>query len=189
MGLGSTQPWTEMSTRSISWGKGGRCIRLTTLPPSCAIVMKSGNLNFLEPSGSLQAWSRTDLPFTKARRLRTFFLSTFFHPHLMFSIASHPMWRWRWQLWPLAMWSKLSPLGYKYRALICFTLGYKPWCNGGADAQMSVVSAWMPGVYHLLPVCCVYIENTINFLSSLCLLPYFFFKLLCIIFYSLLHML
>jgi hypothetical protein len=35
-------------------GKGGRCVRLT-LPPSCAVVMKSGNLNFLEPSGSLQA--------------------------------------------------------------------------------------------------------------------------------------
>jgi len=31
--------------------KSGRCIRLTTLPPSCAVVMKSGNLNFLETSG------------------------------------------------------------------------------------------------------------------------------------------
>ena len=38
MALGSTQPLAEMSTRSISWGggKGGRCVRLTTLPPSCA---------------------------------------------------------------------------------------------------------------------------------------------------------
>jgi hypothetical protein len=25
-------------------GKGGRCVRVTTLPPSCAVVMKSGNL-------------------------------------------------------------------------------------------------------------------------------------------------
>jgi len=34
MALGSTQPLTEMSTRSISWGKSGRCVvRLTTLPP------------------------------------------------------------------------------------------------------------------------------------------------------------
>jgi hypothetical protein len=32
-------------------GKGGRCVRLTTLPPSYAVVMKSWNLNFLEPSG------------------------------------------------------------------------------------------------------------------------------------------
>ena len=34
--LVSTQPLTEMSTRNIYWGKGGRCIRLTLLPPSCA---------------------------------------------------------------------------------------------------------------------------------------------------------
>ena len=33
------------------------------LPPSCAIVMKSGNLNFLEPSGPLQACNGTDLLF------------------------------------------------------------------------------------------------------------------------------
>jgi len=55
MALGWTQGLTEMSTRCIPGGKGGRCIRLTTLPPSSAVVMKSGNLNFLEPSGPLQA--------------------------------------------------------------------------------------------------------------------------------------
>ena len=44
-------------------GKGGRCVRLTTLPPSCAVVMKSGNLNFLEPSGPLQTYNGTALPF------------------------------------------------------------------------------------------------------------------------------
>ena len=43
-------------------GKGGRCVRLT-LPPSCAVVTKSGNLNFLEPSGRLQACNGTALPF------------------------------------------------------------------------------------------------------------------------------
>jgi hypothetical protein len=41
--------------------KGGRCVRLTTLPPSCAVVMKSGNLNFLEHSGPLQACNGTSL--------------------------------------------------------------------------------------------------------------------------------
>jgi hypothetical protein len=56
MALGSTEPLTEMS-------KGGRCVRLTTLPPSCAVVMKSGNLNFLEPSGPLQASKGAALPF------------------------------------------------------------------------------------------------------------------------------
>ena len=63
MAPGSTQPLTEMSTRSISLGKGGRCVRLTTLPLSCAAVMKSGNLNFLEPSGPLQAYNGTALPY------------------------------------------------------------------------------------------------------------------------------
>ena len=63
MALGSTQSLTEMSTRRISWGKSGRCVRLTTLPPFCAVVMKFGNLNFLEPSGPLQACNGTDLPF------------------------------------------------------------------------------------------------------------------------------
>jgi len=43
-------------------GKGGRCARLTTLPPSCAVVTKSGNVNFLEPSGPVQACNGTDLP-------------------------------------------------------------------------------------------------------------------------------
>jgi hypothetical protein len=34
---------------------------LTTISPSCAVVTKSGNLNFLEPSGPLQACNGTAL--------------------------------------------------------------------------------------------------------------------------------
>ena len=60
MALGLTQPLTEMSTQVyFLGGKGGRCVRLTTLPPSCAVVMKYGNLNFLETSGPLQACNGT----------------------------------------------------------------------------------------------------------------------------------
>ena len=33
------------------------------LPPSCAVVTKSGNINFLEPSGPVQACNGTALPF------------------------------------------------------------------------------------------------------------------------------
>jgi hypothetical protein len=33
------------------------------LPPSCTIVTKSGNLNFLEPSGPLQACNGIELSF------------------------------------------------------------------------------------------------------------------------------
>jgi hypothetical protein len=36
MSLGSTQPLVKMSTRNIPGGKGGRCVRLTTSPTSCA---------------------------------------------------------------------------------------------------------------------------------------------------------
>jgi hypothetical protein len=43
-------------------GKGGRCVRLTTLPPSCAVVTKSGRIDFLEPSGPVEACNGTALP-------------------------------------------------------------------------------------------------------------------------------
>ena len=62
MALGSTQPLTEMSTRKMSLYKGGRCVRLTTLPPDCVVFMKFGNLNFLEPSGPLLVCKETALP-------------------------------------------------------------------------------------------------------------------------------
>ena len=53
MALGSTQPLTEMSTRNFSWGKGGRCLGLTTFPPTCAHC-----LEIWEPqqSGNLRAY-------------------------------------------------------------------------------------------------------------------------------------
>ena len=75
MALGSTQPLTEISTRKFPGGKCGRCVGLTTLPPLCAVVMKSGNLNFLEPSGPLQACNGTDLPYTKRQRREVLSLS------------------------------------------------------------------------------------------------------------------
>ena len=58
-------------------GKGGRCVRLTTLPPSCAVVTKSGSLNFLEPSGPIQACNGPALPFLS-------------DPHSFFSVKTSP---------------------------------------------------------------------------------------------------
>ena len=53
MALGLTQPLTEMSTRNISWGgKGGRCVGLTTLPPSYADCLEIWEP---QPSGTLRA--------------------------------------------------------------------------------------------------------------------------------------
>jgi hypothetical protein len=65
MALGLTQPLTEMSTRNVSWGGvGGRQpVRRRTFPPSCVpIVLKSGSLNLLEPSGPVQACNGIALP-------------------------------------------------------------------------------------------------------------------------------
>jgi len=61
-------PWGRLSVEQkwvpgeFSVGKGGRCVRLTTLPPPCAVVMKSGKIKFLEISGPVQACNGTALP-------------------------------------------------------------------------------------------------------------------------------
>ena len=75
MALESTPPLTEMSTRSISWGViSGRCVRLTTLLKSCAVVTKFGNHNSLEPSGPLQACNGTALYIILFRNSFVFWL-------------------------------------------------------------------------------------------------------------------
>jgi len=63
MALGSTQTLTEMSTRSISWGKRRPVHKADNLPPSRAVVTKSGDFNFLVPSGPVPACNGTALPF------------------------------------------------------------------------------------------------------------------------------
>jgi hypothetical protein len=52
MALGLIQPLTENLTRVISWGKGGRYVGLTTLPPSCADCLK---IWAPRPPGTLRA--------------------------------------------------------------------------------------------------------------------------------------
>ena len=67
-------PWGRLSLQQ-KWvsgefpgGKCDRCVRLTTLPPPCAVVMKFGNLNFLKPSGPLQACNGAALSLTLSRK-------------------------------------------------------------------------------------------------------------------------
>jgi len=55
---------------SASNRKGDRCLRVTTLPISCVVVIKSENLKFLEPLGPLQACNESALPLPLPYRFR-----------------------------------------------------------------------------------------------------------------------
>jgi len=56
MALGLTHPLTEMSTRNISWGvKSAGALDWQPYHLHVPIVLKSGSLNLLEPSGPVQA--------------------------------------------------------------------------------------------------------------------------------------
>ena len=66
MALRLTQPLTEMSIRNISWGKGGRCVDLTTYHLHVPLVLKCGNLNLLEPSEPVQACNGIAVPLPYA---------------------------------------------------------------------------------------------------------------------------
>ena len=63
MALGSTQTLTEMSTRNIFWGvKAEGTQSWQPYHPHVPIVLKSGSLNLLEPSGPVQACNGIALP-------------------------------------------------------------------------------------------------------------------------------
>jgi len=56
-------PWVDSASDRNEYQEHllGVKVRLTTLPTSCVVVMKSGNLNFLESSGPLQDSNGTAL--------------------------------------------------------------------------------------------------------------------------------
>ena len=63
MALGSTQPLREMSTRNISWGvKAVGAYGWQPYHLHVPIVLKSGSLNLLEPSGPIQGCNGIALP-------------------------------------------------------------------------------------------------------------------------------
>jgi hypothetical protein len=95
-------------------GKGGRCVRLTTLSPCCAVVKKSGNLNFLEPSGPFQASNGTALPLHTALKYVVSALSilvtstlTLFVPCVL--IELNHSWHQRMHLWYIYVQSDMAP--------------------------------------------------------------------------------
>ena len=69
MAQDSSQPVTEIITRVISWGgggKGGRRVRLATLPPLCA--------DCLENLGALTFWIPNDLSKTVMKQILYYFI-------------------------------------------------------------------------------------------------------------------
>jgi len=93
-------PWVRLSLQQ-KWvpgefpgGKRSRCVKLTTLPPPCAVVMKSGNLNFPEPSGLLQVCNGT--AFYLFIYLLTYllvYLLIYIHTYLLtYSMEQSPSW-------------------------------------------------------------------------------------------------
>jgi hypothetical protein len=61
MALGSTQPLAKMSTKNTSWGKGGRCVGLTTTF-MCRLSWNLGASTFLEHSVTPQTCNGIALP-------------------------------------------------------------------------------------------------------------------------------
>ena len=88
MALGSTQPLTEMSTRSISLGERRPVPKTDILPLSCTVVTQSGNLNFLEPSGHLRDCNGTVLPLILPYYLSLYYKRSIIFPHTVgFSVV------------------------------------------------------------------------------------------------------
>jgi hypothetical protein len=70
MALGSFQPLTEISTRNITWGEGGRCVGLITLHLPVSTVLKSARINLLETSRPVKVCNGIALPFSTTRQTR-----------------------------------------------------------------------------------------------------------------------
>jgi len=76
MALGLTQPLTEMSIRNIPWEvKAAGAYSWQPYHLHVPIVLKSGSLSLLEPSGSSQSCNEIDLPFFDWRYLCYFVCS------------------------------------------------------------------------------------------------------------------
>jgi hypothetical protein len=71
-------------------GKGGRFVRLTTLPTSWATVLKSGSLSLLEPSGPVQVCNGIALSLSTSVRLAPSTVLIIFFCQFLRAIADAP---------------------------------------------------------------------------------------------------
>jgi hypothetical protein len=67
----------------------------------------------------------------------------------------------------------LSPPDYKHLIWMSSARRYKPCCHDKTNSEMSMLTMWRSGVYHLLHMCHAQIAVRIHFSASQCLLPYF----------------
>jgi len=84
MALGSSQPLTEMNTRSISWGKGGRCVRQTTYHHPVSLSRNLGTLTSWNPLGLSRPVMGMFYLFTSLR------YNHFFSNNFLYTITGHP---------------------------------------------------------------------------------------------------